>query len=49
MMHWPSRVIAGLKRLGFWRVMALLVVLILLWLTFRGPADPSLIHLLRRY
>ena len=49
MMLWPNRVIARLKRMGFWRVMALLIALMLLWFTFLGPTDPSLTYVPRQW
>ena len=48
MMLWPNRVVAWLKRMGFWRVMAVVVALLLLWFALRGGArDPSLMNIRR--
>ena len=38
---------ASLKRLGFWRMMALLGALLLLWFVLQGPSDPTLVNIRR--
>jgi len=45
MMLWPNRLVAMLKRLGFWRLVALLAALLLLIFALGGPRDPSVLHM----
>jgi hypothetical protein len=47
MMLWPNRAAGWLRRLGFWRAMAIVAALVLLWITLQGPSDPSLVNIRR--
>jgi hypothetical protein len=47
MMRWLDRVIAWLRQLGFWKLMALAAALLVLWLALQGPSDPSAVNIRR--
>jgi hypothetical protein len=44
---WPNRIIAWLKRIGFWRLLALLAALVVLLMALRGPDSPSILDIRR--